>query len=71
MGPGGPLCRTQVNANFRTVRPHHRADICITREKLPAIFSHMGHNIQQAFMEFLVSPALIRNYKAVISISFI
>ena len=26
---------------------------------------------KQAFREFLVSPALIRNYKAVISISFI
>ena len=24
---------TQVNKNFRAVRPHHRADICITREK--------------------------------------
>ena len=32
-GPGGPLRRTQVNENFRAVRPHHRADICITREK--------------------------------------
>ena len=32
-GPGGPLCRTQVNENVRAVRPHHRADICITREK--------------------------------------
>ena len=33
-GPRGPLCRTQVNENFRAVRPHHRADIiCITREK--------------------------------------
>ena len=32
-GPGGPLCRNQVNENFRAVRPHHRADICITREK--------------------------------------
>ena len=30
-GPGGPLCRTQVNENVRAVRPHHRADICITR----------------------------------------
>ena len=30
---GGPLRRTQVNENFRAVRPHHRADICITREK--------------------------------------
>ena len=28
-------------------------------------------NVKQAFREFLVSPALIRNYKAVISISFI
>ena len=27
--------------------------------------------LKQAFREFLVSPALIRNYKAVISISFI
>ena len=32
-GHGGPLCRTQVNENFRAVRPHHRADICITRGK--------------------------------------
>ena len=32
-GPGGPFCRTQVNENFRAVRPHHRADICITRGK--------------------------------------
>ena len=32
-GPGGPLRQTQVNENFRAVRPHHRADICITREK--------------------------------------
>ena len=32
-GPGGPLWQTQVNKNFRAVRPHHRADICITREK--------------------------------------
>ena len=32
--------------------------------------SNKMHN-KQAFREFLVSPALIRNYKAVISISFI
>ena len=32
-GPGRPLRRTQVNANFRPVRPPHRADICITRGK--------------------------------------
>ena len=30
---GGSLRQTQVNENFRAVRPHHRADICITREK--------------------------------------
>ena len=29
------------------------------------------HIVKQAFREFLVSPALIRNYKAVIYISFI
>ena len=44
---GGPLRRTQVNENFRAVRPHHRADICITREKITASFSYMGHNIQK------------------------
>ena len=27
------LSRTQVNENFRAVRPHHRADKFITREK--------------------------------------
>ena len=32
-GSWGPLCRTQVNENFRAVRPQHRVDICITREK--------------------------------------
>ena len=32
-GPGGPLCQTQVNENFRAVRPHNRADKFITREK--------------------------------------
>ena len=46
-GSWGPLCRTQVNENFRAVRPHHRADICITRGKITASFSYMGHNIQK------------------------
>ena len=32
-GPGGLYVETQVNENFRAVRPHYRADICITREK--------------------------------------
>ena len=32
-GPGGPLRWTQVNENFRAVRSHNRAEICITREK--------------------------------------
>ena len=32
-GSGGPLCRTQVNENFRAVRPLHIADICKTRGK--------------------------------------
>ena len=30
---GGGLHQTQGYQNFRTVRPYHRADICITREK--------------------------------------
>ena len=32
-GSWGPLCRTQVNENFRAVKPHHRVDICIGRGK--------------------------------------
>ena len=32
-GPGGALHQTQVNENFRAVRPHNRADKFITREK--------------------------------------
>ena len=32
-GPGGPLCRTQVNENFMAVIPHNRADKFKTREK--------------------------------------
>ena len=32
-GPGGALRQTQVNENFRALRPHNRADKFITREK--------------------------------------
>ena len=42
---GGPLHQTQVNENFRVVRHHHRADICIIRGKITTSFSYMGHNI--------------------------
>ena len=37
-GPGGALCRSQVNENFRAVRPHNRADKFITREKKSPVF---------------------------------
>ena len=32
-GPGGALRQTQVNENFRALRPHNRANKFITREK--------------------------------------
>ena len=32
-GPGGALRQTQVNENFRALRPHNRADKFITRDK--------------------------------------
>ena len=32
-GSWGALRRTQVNENFRAVRPHNRADKCTTKEK--------------------------------------
>ena len=45
-GAVGALCRTQVNENFRAVRPHSRADKFITREKnIYTSFSYMGPNV--------------------------
>ena len=44
-GGGGALRRTQVNENFRAVRPHNRADKFITREKIIPSFSYMGPNV--------------------------
>ena len=41
-GFGFFLCRTQVNENFRAARPHNRADIRITREKITASFFIYG-----------------------------
>ena len=54
-GPGGPLRRTQMNENFRAVRPHHRADMRTTRKKITTSFSYMGHNIKKcAFLAIRV-----------------
>ena len=47
-GPGGALRRTQVNENFRALRPHNRADKFITREKNNHqffIYPFDGHNV--------------------------
>ena len=61
-GPGGPLSQTQVNENYRAVRPHHRADICITREKNNCqFFIYMGHNIKM-FCIFAYSGGLGGRY---------
>ena len=47
-GPGGPLCQTQGYQIFRAVRPHHRADKCITRKKNNRQFlSYMGPNVKK------------------------
>ena len=46
-GPGEALRRTQVNENFRAVRPHNRADKFITREKIITSFSYMGPNVKK------------------------
>ena len=46
-GPGGALRRTQVNENYRAVRPHNRADKFITREKIITNFSYMGPNVKK------------------------
>ena len=45
----GPLCRTQVNENFRAVRPHHRADVS---------FSYLGHNSKKIYSTLVTSDIL-------------
>ena len=55
-GPGGPLRRTQVNENFRAVRPHNRADKFITREKIITSFSYMGPNVKNAHFGLFGGP---------------
>ena len=53
-GAGGPLRQTQGYQIFRTVRPHHRADKCITRKKIITSFSYMGPNVKKcAFLAIL------------------
>ena len=54
-GGGGPEGRqTQGYQIFREVRPHHRADKCITRKTITASFSYMGHNVKKcAFLAIL------------------
>ena len=39
-GPGGALRRTQVNENFRAVRPHNRADKFIREKNNHQFFIH-------------------------------
>ena len=46
-GAGGALRQTQVNENFRALRPHSRADKFITREKIITSFSYMGPNVKK------------------------
>ena len=47
MCPGGTLRQTQGYQIFRAVRPHHRADKFITREKITTSFSYMGPNVKK------------------------
>ena len=44
-GPGGTLRQTQVNKNFRALRPHNRADKFITRETNYNQFRHIWTRI--------------------------
>ena len=53
----GPLCRTQVNENFRAVRPHHRADVCIARQ-ITTSFSYLGHNSTFFYSTLVTSDIL-------------
>ena len=46
-GGGGSLCQAQGYQIFRAVRPHHRADIFITREKITTSFSYMCPNVEK------------------------
>ena len=55
---GGALHQTQGYQIFRAVRPHHRADKCITRKKNNRQFlSYMGPNVKKcAFLAILGVP---------------
>ena len=46
-GPGGPLRQTQGYQIFRAVRPHHRADKCITRKKYNRHFFIYGPQCEE------------------------
>ena len=46
-GPGGPLRQTQGYQIFRAVRPHHRADKCITRKKYNCQFFIYGPQCEE------------------------
>ena len=68
-GSWGPLCRTQGYQMCRAVRPHHRADKFITREKIITSFSYMGRNVKNAHFELFggalnnrTGPILLPSY---------
>ena len=46
-GPGGTLRETQGYQIFRAVRPHHRADQCITRKKYNRQFFKYGPQCEE------------------------
>ena len=46
-GPEGPLRQTQGYQIFRAVRPHHRADKCITRKKYNCQFFIYGPQCEE------------------------
>ena len=70
---GGSYVEPRVTGyqNFRGVRPHDRAAICITREKITPSFSyiliyeHMAHNVKTKFIiGYSEGPSIIRQYQS-------
>ena len=64
-GPGGLLRRTYGCQNFRGVRPHHRADACITRENITPSFSYISHNVKKFIIGYSKRPGWAFNNQTI------
>ena len=61
LSPISMYMSNKVNKNFRAVRPHHRADKYIIRDKITTSLSYMGPNVKK-FAFLAIQEGLIPRY---------